>query len=59
MTEFSGGLVMGIVRTIAFAIAAWLAFRAGLKLAPALVISYGTWAIGVGLLLGLRKTLGL
>lgn len=59
MTEFSRGLVMGILPTIAFAVAAWLAFRAGLKLVPALVIAYSTWAIGVGLLVGLRKTLGL
>ena len=29
MTEFSRGLVMGILPTIAFAIAAWLALRAG------------------------------
>jgi hypothetical protein len=59
MTDFSLGLVMGIVPTVAFAVAAWLAFRAGLKLVPALVVAYGTWAIGVGILVGLRKTLGL
>lgn len=59
MTEFSRGLVMGILPTIAFTVAAWLAFRGSLKLVPALVIAYSTWAIGVGLLVGLRKTLGL
>ena len=59
MTEFSRGLVLGILPTITFALVAWLAFRAGLKLVPTLVIAYGAWAIGVGLLIGLRKTLGL
>ena len=59
MTDFSRGLVLGILPTIAFAIATWLSFRAGLKLVPALAIAYGTWALGVGLLVGLRRTLGL
>jgi hypothetical protein len=59
MSEFSLGLVMGIMPTIAFAVAAWLGFRAGLKLVPALLVAYGTWIVGLGLILGLRKTLGL
>jgi hypothetical protein len=59
MTDFSQGLVLGILPTIAFAIAAWLSFRAGLKLVPVLVVAYGTWAIGVGILVGLRKILGI
>ncbi|MFN2190455.1 MAG: hypothetical protein ACK2T3_16955 [Candidatus Promineifilaceae bacterium] len=59
MTDFSRGLVLGILPTIAFAIAAWLSFRAGLKLVPALAIAYGTWAVGVGLLVSLRRGLGL
>jgi hypothetical protein len=59
MTEFSRGLILGILPTIAFVVTAWLAFRAGLNLAPALVVAYSIWAIGVFLLVGLRKTLGL
>ena len=59
MTDFSRGLLLGIVPTIAFAIAAWLAFHAGLKLVPTLALAYATWAIGVGLLVGFRKTIGL
>jgi len=59
MTEFSRGLILGILPTIAFVVTAWLAFRAGLNLVPALVVAYSIWAIGVFLLVGLRKTLGL
>ena len=59
MTDFSRGLVLGILPTIAFVVAAWLSFRAGLKLVPTLAIAYATWAVGIGVLVGLRRTLGL
>ena len=57
MTEFSSSLALGILPTVAFAIAAWLSFRAGLKLVPTLAVAYATWAVGVGILLGLRRAL--
>jgi hypothetical protein len=46
MSEFTSGLIVGLVPTFAFAIAAWLAVRAGMKFGPILLAGYtpGEWA---------------
>jgi len=58
MTDFSQGLVLGLLPTIGFLIVTWLAARAGLKLGPILLAGYGVWGIGVGLLFLVKKLIG-
>lgn len=50
VTEFSKGLVFGILPTMVFTVAAWLATRAGLKLAAVIGIGYAAWAVALGLI---------
>ena len=40
LQDFSVGLLMGIIPSIGFLFAAWLAFRNGLKLMPMLLVGY-------------------
>ena len=58
MEQFSVGLMMGIIPTIGFLIAAWLSSRAGLSLIPMLLVGFIVWGIGLGLILILRKFIG-
>jgi hypothetical protein len=58
MSEFTFGLIMGLLPTLGFAIAAWLAARAGMKLGPIIVTGYSAWAFGIGLLYLFRNLLG-
>ena len=59
MTRFSLGMVLGIIPTIGFLVAAWLASRAGLRLVPTILLGYGVWAIGAVAIITLRRSLGL
>jgi len=56
--KFTGGLIMGIIPTLAFAVAVWLATRAGLKLAPILIVGYSVWMATLLTILGLRRIFG-
>jgi hypothetical protein len=58
MKDFSVGLLMGIVPSIGFLIAALLSSRAGLKLVPMLLVGYLVWGALLGLIILLRKALG-
>jgi hypothetical protein len=58
MTEFTFGLIVGLIPTIGFIIAVWLAARAGMKLGSILLTGYGTWAISTGVIFLLRNFLG-
>jgi uncharacterized membrane protein (GlpM family) len=58
LSDFSRGLLVGIFPTLGFLIVTWLASRAGLKLAPILLIGYAVWGIGVGLTFLLRQWIG-
>ena len=58
MRTFSRGLLLGILPSTAFVIAAWLAFRAGLSLGITLLIGLSVWGIGVALILATRNFLG-
>ncbi len=53
--DFTLSLVMGILATVAFLVAAWLAARAGWKLVPTLSVGYLTWGVCVILILLVRK----
>ena len=57
--QFTGGLLTGIVPTLAFIITLWLTARAGVKLVPMLVSSYAVWALVLLSLLGIRRAIGL
>lgn len=58
VTEFSFGLLLGIIPTVAFLAAVWLASRAGLKLGPMILVGYGVWGIGLTIIVVVRKVLG-
>lgn len=58
MKDFSVGLMMGIIPSIGFLLAAWLSARAGLKLIPLLLVGYVVWGVLLGLILLLRKIIG-
>lgn len=57
--QFTRSMVIGIVPTIAFVIAVWLAARAGLKLVPILVTGYGVWGLVLALVIGVKHVVGL
>ena len=59
VNSFSQNLFFSILPTVAFVIAIWLAARAGVKLVPMLGIGYTVWALGSGLMLLVRRWLGL
>jgi hypothetical protein len=59
VSQFSLSLLLGLFPTLAFLIAVWLAARAGLKLAPMILIGYGVWAVGATILYVLRNALGI
>ncbi len=55
---FSRNLVMGMIPTLAFALAVWIGARAGLKLIPLLAVGYSIWAVVLGVIIGSRRLLG-
>jgi hypothetical protein len=59
VSQFSLGLLLGILPTIAFLVAVWLAARYGMKLGPMILTGYGVWAAGAALLYVLRHALGI
>jgi len=59
MEQFGLGMLLGIVPSIGFIATSWLAARAGLKLLPILLVGYGAWGVGVGLIWVLRSALGM
>ena len=59
MSQFTQGLVLGIVPTVAFILVVWLASRAGLKLVPILLVGYLTWVGVLVILLGVKRAVGL
>src|SRR5512138_835623 len=59
VSQFSLSLLLGLLPTLAFLVAVWLAARAGLKLGPMLLAGYGVWIAGAAILYMLRGTLGI
>ncbi len=59
VSQFSLSLLLGLLPTLAFLVAVWLAARAGMKLVPMILTGYGVWAIGAMILYLLRNTLGI
>jgi len=58
-TQFSLGMLLGILPTVAFLVAVWLAARAGLKLVPIILVGYGIWAVGLALVVSTKQVFGL
>jgi len=59
ISSFGQNLLLGILPTVAFVIAIFFTARAGVKLVPMLGIGYTVWALGSGLLLLVRRWLGM
>jgi hypothetical protein len=59
VSQFSLSLLFGLLPTLAFLVAVWMAARAGFKLMPMILTGYGVWAAGAVLLFLLRNTLGI
>jgi len=55
---FAGSLFIGILASLAFAGAVWLAARAGWGLVPIIVVGYLAWGVTLSVCLGLRHALG-
>lgn len=58
VTQFTQSMLIGILPTVAFIAAVWLASRLGLKLVPMLLIGYAVWGVALAALIGLKKMLG-
>ena len=58
MQKFSRSLLVGIIPTLGFLIAAYVGARLGLKLVPMLLLGYGVWGVGIGLSFLFRTALG-
>jgi hypothetical protein len=52
---FTRSLVIGVIPTLAFTLALWLAARAGLKILPMLGLGYTVWGIVLLALLGAQR----
>jgi hypothetical protein len=59
VSSFTLGMFLGFLPTLAFALALWLAARAGMKLIPMIATGYGVWALGAFILYIFRNWLGL
>jgi hypothetical protein len=58
VSQFSLGMFLAILPTVAFLLALWLAARAGMKLLPMIVVGYAVWGVGVLLLTFVRHLFG-
>ena len=59
MVKFNESVALSLIPTFLFAVAAWMAARAGWKISGQLIAGYGTWAVGAGILYMLRQVLGI
>jgi uncharacterized membrane protein (GlpM family) len=59
MTAFIGGLIVGIIPTLIFLVAIWFGFRQGLRLVPLIGVGYLSWGAALGVILLLRRLVGL
>jgi hypothetical protein len=56
--QFSLGMLVGVVPTVGFLAAVWLAARAGMKLVPMILVGYVAWIGGLVVLAGVRHFWG-
>jgi hypothetical protein len=55
--QYTDTLPFGILGTVAFILAVWLAARAGWKLLPMLAVGYVTWGVTLALIFALKQWL--
>lgn len=58
ITSFNGSMFVGLIATLGFTLAAWVAAKAGWGLIPILATGYVIWAVILGIGLGLRQLFG-
>lgn len=58
VAQFTGGMMSGIIPTVAFVAAIWIGARLGLKLVPLIGLGYITWGLTLAGLLLLRRFSG-
>lgn len=56
--SFTRNLVSGIIPTMTFVVAVWVASRVGFKLVPTIVVGYSVWAVTLLVVLGARRFIG-
>ena len=59
VVKFSQSVAFSLIPTFLFAVVAWFAAKAGMKLGGILFSGYAVWAIGAGTLYLLRNYLGI
>ena len=59
VVKFSQSVAFSLIPTFLFAVAAWFAAKAGMKLGGILFSGYAVWAIGAGILYVFRQYLGI
>jgi len=59
VSNFTKSMFLGFLPTLAFIVTVWLAARADMKLGPMILIGYGVWALGAGMLYLLRNFFGI
>ena len=59
MDNFNLNLLIGLLPTALFVVAAWLSIRAGIKLMPTIGIGYVIWGISSWILILIRRSLGM
>jgi hypothetical protein len=58
VTQFTRGMVSGIIPTLAFTLAIWLGARAGLRLIPLIGVGYSAWGATLAVMLLIQKVSG-
>ncbi|MBT3314267.1 MAG: hypothetical protein HN390_06600 [Anaerolineae bacterium] len=59
VVKFNQSVALSLIPTFLFAVGAWYAARADMKIGGILLSGYGTWAIATGILYLLRQRLGI
>ena len=58
MSQFTGGMLLGIVPTLGFIAAIWIGARLGLKLVPLLLLGYSVWGVILAISMLFRHLVG-
>ena len=59
VVKFNGSVALSLIPTFLFAVGAWFAAKADLKIGGILLSGYATWAVATGILYLSRRILGI
>ena len=59
VVKFNGSVALSLISTMLFAVGAWYAAKADMKISGILLSGYGAWAISTGVLYLFRQFLGI